>query len=400
LSPASLVAGRDWSGRKCAHRAGLVDDGGWHMRCTGARHQPATTEKTMKPFKTMSLVLVLAFASAAAGCAGQEPGPGDDDGGDDTSGDDQPPGDDDVGYTTPTGKYAVRSEFDLATNLPGTVGAIVNGLIDATDGPDDPGRWLCDTAADQLSSGTLQDLAHAACAVAGGYINDQLLAIAPDFVDTIIDLAADFGQIAKQFGLDSELEVAIQSDAFVGTHTVKAINFRLDEQDNVFALADYGMGEVEAAGLGMTWAETGRLGIGAHDIPLSYGAILRIGLDELLIPRIDPLATDLADMLLGLVDCDAVGAAMADAIGFGSSGTYASACESGLEAGAGLIYSQIDGLEGTVIQFGLSGGEARAADTNGDYKVDELTRGEWAGTTSVGGLEAPLSDATFAGSRM
>jgi hypothetical protein len=351
----------------------------------------------MKSSTNLTLALVLAFVSAAAGCAGS--GTGDDVVGDDV-GDDMPPGDDDVDEpTSPVGTYQVQSEFDMATGLPGTVGTIVNGFIDATDGADDPGRWLCDLAADQLD-GTWGDIAHGACSLAGGYINDRLLEIAPDFVDTLIALGNDFGQIARNFGLRSQLEVTGSGTSFMSTHTTTGINFKLDNVDHVFALTAYGMENIVAPNVAVTYDTTGVLTIAGHEIPLAYGSVLRIGLDELIIPALDPFADGLGELLANQVDCYQVGIALQDAIGFGSVSMYEDACESGLEAGANLVYSQLANLDSTAFKFGISGGEARATDTNGDRKVDEITRGEWTGNLDVAGSQAPLTDAKFTGSRM
>src|SRR5262245_6906230 len=139
--------------------------------------------------------------------------------------------------------------------------------------------------------------------------------------------------------------------------------------------------------------------IAAHAIPLSYGSVLRVGLDELLIPAIDPLADGLGDLLHGQVDCDAVGDAIYDAIGFGSPGTFASACDAGLDAAAGLVYDKLNDLDGAACEFGIAG-EARATDTDGDDNVDEISRGEWTGTVTLAGTAAPLTNAKFAGARM
>jgi hypothetical protein len=350
----------------------------------------------MKSYKSISIAIVLAFASAAAGCAGSDVVPPGDD---EPPGDDTPPGDDDVDPpTSPAGKYAMGSEFDMATGLPGTVGDVVNGFIDATDGPDDPGRWLCDMAADQIG-GTIGDIVHGACAVAGGYINDRLLEIAPDFVDTLVQLGNDFGQIAKNFGLRSELEVTASGTAFMSKHTVNAMNFKLDSVDHVFAFADYGMAPIPVDNVGVTYTTTGQLTIAQHEIPLAYGSVLRVGLDELIIPAIDPLADGLGELLQNQVDCYEVGWAIYDAIGFGSVSTFESACDAGLLAGANLVYAQINGLDSTAAKFGITG-SARATDTNADQRVDEIRSGEWTGTLELAGNQSPLVNATFAGARM
>jgi len=352
----------------------------------------------MKTPSNLSLALVLAVASAAAGCSGSHTG---DDTmvGDDT--DPPPPGDDDVDPpppVSPEGRYQLQSEYDMAAGLPGTVGTIVNGFIDATDGPDDPGRYLCDLAADQLG-GTWGDIAHGACSLAGGYINDRLLEIAPDFVSTLVQLGNDFGQIARNFGLQSELTVTAAGTAFTSTHVTTGVNFRLDGTDHIYAFTAYGMQNITVPGVGITWETTGRMTIAQHEIPLSYGSVLRIGMDELLVPMLDPTADNLNELFHHQVDCDAVGQAIYDAIGFGSVSTFSAACDSGLDAAANLAYSQLAGLDSSAVKYQIAG-ECAATDTNADYKVDTIAHGAWTGTLEMGGQQTPLSDATFRGSRM
>lgn len=353
----------------------------------------------MKTPSNLSLALVLAVTSAAAGCSGSNT-PGDDTMvGDDNT--DPPPGDDDVDPpppTSPVGRYQLQSEFDMASGLPGTVGDIVNGFIDATDGPDDPGRYLCDLAADQLS-GTWGTIAHGACSLAGGYINDRLLEIAPDFVDTLIQLGNDFGQIARNFGLQSELTVTEAGAAFTSNHVTTGVNFKLDGVDHIYAFTAYGLQNVTVANVGITYEQTGRMTIAQHEIPLSYGSVLRIGLDELLVPMLDPTADNLNELFHNQVDCDAVGQAIYDAIGFGSVSTFASACDAGLDAAANLAYSKLADLDNAAVKYQVAG-ECAATDTNADYKVDTIAHGNWTGMLDVAGQASPLSDATFRGSRM
>jgi len=44
--------------------------------------------------------------------------------------------------TTRPASTPMRSNFDLATNAPGKVGEVVNTIIAATDGGDDPANWI------------------------------------------------------------------------------------------------------------------------------------------------------------------------------------------------------------------------------------------------------------------
>ena len=124
----------------------------------------------------------------------------------------------------------------------------------------------------------------------------------------------------------------------------------------------------------------------------------------LIIPAIDPTASDLNTLLANLVDCAAVGQAINNALedqfGYGGgASTWAAACTGGLAYGASTLYSKIDSIDESALEFGLTGA-AKAVDKNNDSMVDTIQTGKWNGTLTYGGSPAPLADATFIGSRM
>ena len=76
------------------------------------------------------------------------------------------------------------------------------------------------------------------------------------------------------------------------------------------------------------------------------------------------------------------------------------ACTAGLTLAASFLYSEIDNnIDASALEFDING-TAKAIDKNNDEKVDALQTGKWAGTLSYSGSPAPLSTATFTGSRM
>jgi hypothetical protein len=123
-----------------------------------------------------------------------------------------------------------------------------------------------------------------------------------------------------------------------------------------------------------------------------------------IIPAVSPSATNLQTLLTSLVNCQAVGQAINDAlasqIGFGGgAGTWATACNAGLAYGAQTLYTKIDSIDSSALEFGLVG-VAKAVDKNNDSKVDTLQTGKWTGTLSYGNSPSPLAAATFVGTRM
>ncbi|HEX5061215.1 MAG TPA: hypothetical protein VFV99_17735 [Kofleriaceae bacterium] len=335
---------------------------------------------------------LLALGVTAAGCAADAPNVGDDD---DGGGSGSGSGSETVPLTA-EGKYKMTSTFDVATNMPGTAGAVINQIIDATDSADDPTHWILDQLVAQLPSGSFKNTVQQAIPFVSGYLNDRLLDVAPDFVVTIRDMGNKFGQIARNFGTLETLEVGANGQA---TKTVTGVHFVVDQLELDYAFADYGVQPVSVPSVVVQLEPTGRLSIGEHKVPLAYGKVLRIALDEMVIPMIDPSAVTLEDVLKNVVNCHAVGQYTYDALGIGSPSTFESACLGGLKAGANAIYNQMGKVDSVALEFGLTG-IAKGVDKNHDGKLDQIQTGAWTGTLAYGGAGAPLAAAKFVGERM
>ena len=345
--------------------------------------------------KNLIALLALALGTTAAGCAADAPDGPDGPGGGSGSGS----GEEEVTPTDATGKYSMRSNFDLATNAPGKVGEVVNTIIAATDGGDDPANWILEQVIAKMPNGTVKTLLNGARPFVAGYLNERLLDFAPDFVTTMVQVGNDFGQMAKNFGTNETLDVSGSVGAYTSVHTVTGAHFKIDNVESDLAFSTYMMPNVAVPAVGVTLSATGQFGVADHKVPLTYGKILKVGLDGVLIPMINPAATNLGQLLQGLVDCNQVGTLVASQIGGFGAGAITTACNLGLVAGAGVIYAKIDGIDGSALEFGLTG-TARAIDSNGDKKIDKIQTGTWAGTMSYAGTPSPLSAATFYGERM
>ncbi len=344
---------------------------------------------------SLSLTMLLtlgALGASVAGCA-TSPSVDDDDGNGSGSGSDM---DDPSVPLTAEGTYAVTSQFDIATNMPGTAGQVINQIIDATDSPDDPTHWILDQLIAQLPAGSIKNTLSGSVPYVAGYLNDRLLDVAPDFVTTVRDLGNKFGQIARKFGTLETLEVGANGQA---TKTVNGVHFEVDSLELDYMFKDYNIADVQVAGVAVTLETSGKLAIGEHTVPLSYGKVMRIALDEMVIPLINPSAVGLEDVLKDVVDCHAVGQYVYEAIDIGSPSTFESACLAGLKGGANAIYAQMAKVDSVALEFGLTG-IAKAVDKNHDGKADQLQTGAWAGTLAYGGAGAPLAAATFTGTRM
>ncbi len=347
----------------------------------------------MKTTNSLFLALTLIVGAAATGCA-TDASNGGDTGGDPNPGGGSGGSDDAPHATNLAGKYAMRSTYDLATNMPGKIGTAANIFIAATDDPDDPTNWLLEQMINAMPNGTVKTFLNGARGYVSGYLNDQLLNWAPDFVSTMVQVGADFGYMTKHFGMNETLEVTGANDALTSTHTVNGMHFKFGNQERDFAFADYGVANVSVQNVALTFDATGRLTVAQHQVPLHFGQVLRIALDNGIIPLVDTNATDLTTLFRDKIDCYAVGGYVADAVGFGSASTYESACIAGLGAGANYLYGQIADIDTDALNFGIAG-TARAVDSNNDGNADKIQTGVWTGNLSYAGTPAPLSTATF-----
>jgi hypothetical protein len=345
----------------------------------------------------LAVVTALALVTTAA-CGGADPsGMGGGDGGGsggDGSGDPSRPLD-------PSGTYALHSTFDLATNMPGTAGAVVNAFINATDSADDPSRWIVDQILAKLKDGTAKSLLQGLEDVGVGALNDELKKVTPDFVSTMIQVGQDFGDLARNVGLDETLTLTPSQAAgtYLATHTVTGVHYVLGNQSGDLLFTNYQLPNVEVSSIAVTMDPTGQLTIAAHDVPLSYGKLLKLGLDAAIIPMIDPSAHDLNSLLTHVVDCAAVGQTIADFIHFSSAaGALQLACTEGLAFGTSAVYAQITGIDTSALEFSING-SARAVDRDNNRQIDHIQTGTWAGTLAYGTTPTPLIPAAFFGER-
>src|SRR5262249_50273814 len=152
--------------------------------------------------------------------------------------------------------------------------------------------------------------------------------------------------------LNETFDVAKAGEAYTSVNTVLGAHFKIDTVETDVAFADYQVPNVIANNVGVTMDVYGKLTIADHKLPISYGKVLRIGLDAVIIPMIDSNAANLDQLLADKIDCQAVGQGIADALGFGTASAFASACTSGLHVGAQTIYSKITDIDASVLEFG------------------------------------------------
>lgn len=300
-----------------------------------------------------------------------------------------------------TGTFAVRSVFSMTAPPSSATGVLVE-LAGATDGPDDPSRFLVDRLVARLPEGQAQVVAAAVAPYLAAYVQQRIDSFAPELAPGLRALADGVNRIARRFGTIATLRIEAQEtiDAppqLQVTHTFTGIV----ADDVVVAFAPIGMADLTARTTA-TLLRLGepspspspagapeRLSISEHAVAFPYGALLRLGVDRAVVPRAVPGAHDLADAFDRLVDCDRLGEHVADYLGIGSPELYASACSVALVRLAAEIYTRLDVPD---VELSIAG-HARAVDVDRDARVDALDAGVWTGRLG----EAPLAPSSFDG---
>jgi hypothetical protein len=310
----------------------------------------------------------------------------------------------------PAGTYDLISTYSLAAP-PDAAARVLDELLAATDGPDDPSRYLIDLMIAKLPEGRARTYADALAPYVAAYVNERIDEVAPQFAGGARGLSVGLSRIAHRFGTLEELvidgsrdTVATHAEAQAGAsrhgvwRTVTGLRFDAASDAGLEAATAV---DVRFAPLGMpdTAATTQVVHVGSslmfdrHAIALPYRALLRLGFDFAVVPSVVPGTHDLARALVTLVDCEHLGSLVADWVGLGSPSLYEQGCTVGLTALAARIYARIDAIDAESVALELTG-TAHASDADGDLRVDALATGTW-----TGAFAGALVDGRFAGER-
>lgn len=282
----------------------------------------------------------------------------------------------------PAGRFAVRSSITLAAP-PAAVTDVLAELTTATDGPDDPSRYLINLVIDRLPAGYIKTFAVEAAPFLAAYVTARISSAAPRFVPGVRALVDGLGRTARRIDTLEHVEIDPSGRVY---RTIQGLRF---EGTDVY-FADVGLADVTVTTTALVAGEG--LVIAAHTAGVAYGPLLRLGLDRAVIPAVVPGARDLAGALHGLVDCTRLGALLAEAVGLGPARLYADACTVGLTRVAARIYDQLPALDAAPISLEVTGA-ARAIDHDGNGTMDAFADGRWVGTFD----RAPLGAAIFEG---
>lgn len=269
----------------------------------------------------------------------------------------------------PAGSFAVRSSISLAAP-PSAMTEVLGELTAATDGPDDPSRYLIDLVIDRLPEGQIKTFATSLAPYVAAYVTLRIASAAPRFSPGVRVLVDGLARTAQRIATIERIEI---DRAGRMERTIEGLRF---DTVDVY-LADVGLPDVtgsanvHVAGEGIV--------IGAHSAAIAYGELVRLGFDRAVVPSVVAGARDLSGALQGLVDCAKLGELIAEAIGIGSPSLYGGACTIGLTTAAAKIYAQLPALDARPLTLTVAG-TARAIDHEGDGTMDAFEDGRWIGT--------------------
>jgi hypothetical protein len=310
----------------------------------------------------------------------------------------------------PSGRYAVTSSYALASPPP-TAADVLAELVAASDGPDDPSRFLIDRMIERLPDGSTKTYATAIAPYVAAYLNQRVTSVAPHFVDGSRALSAGMARVAQRFGTSELLDIGdegptveISGSPAAGGHvhvttsrwlarTIVGLRFDLHAGRDVADVRFASLGLPDIATKTLVTLDGDRLAIVGHTASLPYNSLLRLGLDFAVIPDVVPGAHDLSQALVALVDCNQLGAIVSDYVGLGSPSFYATGCSVALTTLASRIYDRIAAIDAAALPLELVGA-ARAVDSDGDGPMDAITAGTWTGT-----LAGTAVTGNFEGSR-
>jgi hypothetical protein len=290
--------------------------------------------------------------------------------------------------TSPVGVFAVTSTLDF--HVPDAAAPALQTLLAATDGPDDPARFVVDRLVALLPDGSVKTIADAAAPFVAAYVNARLSDLAPRLVTGLDGLATGLARIATHLGTVETLRIDAGG---AGVRMITGVRFEVGNAVTVVPLAAAGLTDL-VAGVRVTLDASGQVAISEHEHALPYGAILRLGLDRAVAPSVAPTAGDLAGALGALLDCDQLGIVIANRVGLGSATLYGAACRAAMTALAAEVDAQLAAIDRVPLGIEVAG-TAMGYDGNGDGVMDELDAGRWTGSVFTSSDREPIDAASF-----
>lgn len=264
------------------------------------------------------------------------------------------------------GRYEVVESFDVTEGLPTALDMtlrILHGLAD------DPASFVVEFVRDLDSvPGWVESVLDfgPSRAVVIGLLRDVLSRVhLPGYVTELLDLGRDLDIALADMTLAGELEFPEPNEfgEGMGTHSLRSMRVPVDGmivERNISATTEV---QIQVAST-ITLPE--------HSLDVSFGQLVEIILNDVLLPRLPGSPDNLGDLVSGLLDCRAIADSLA-----GDSSTTASVVNSVCELGSTFIGAYLEDQITSLWSFETLNlqGTADLEDTDGDYDRDVIRNG-------------------------
>lgn len=284
------------------------------------------------------------------------------------------------------GDYSLDSRFNPLGGDDGVAQVIV--LFDEmTDDLNDPGTWLVDVLLDELDSSLVSGAVGLARPSLDGWIKSLMLqGTAADYVQNAQEIASQLRSYSESVITRSELRIRpwTEDGSYRATHELMSMVAMVGGTKFEKTLAALGMPAMSSQNVYLARTDNGELAIDDHELELPYGVMALATLEEAIVPMVEPGASSVHELLTTFVDCQMIGASIANYIGIGSPTTYDGPCNAAMSTAAAHVESTLLNLDAAAPAILNLNGFARFADGNADGEVDELIGGNWYGSLTVG----------------
>ena len=173
-------------------------------------------------------------------------------------------------------------------------------------------------------------------------------------------------------------------------HTLDSIIWLHGSWAKTYNLQQLGIVPPKATGVEVTPLNGSGVSIEQHTLDLPMGQLLKLGINGMLIPKLQPGATNFQQFLAANVNCQMVGNSIAQLAGLGSGSTWATYCDLAVAAAAKVVDDKLDDIDSAGAKLDISG-QGTLVDTNSDGTYEAIQNGLWSGSFTINSATAVIS---------
>jgi hypothetical protein len=329
----------------------------------------------------------------------------------------------------PAGSYTVLNTFDFTDAIPGTLGDVINGLVQffGTRNQEREIAGLLFDVIERIARDFGGGLAGLAVNLLRDWLEDELNDVingwidndAPDWVRDFFTIGQDIVGIVAEMEVVSRMRISKprRDGTFDGSQNWIGLAFywRLpceNDPDPQCGRYEFTMDEIAAAaeGIQLVFGQfTGRIHsynqgiIDLHTMDLQYGRLIMFVLNNIILPFIADGATNLRDALLNLANCPGFANRATGGRGHlriaGINIVSRDRIEQWCTGGIGIVGDAASAIIGRLrVDTRLSvQGEMVFLEETDDLQVDAIENGTWTGVIRTADDEGPPFAGTFVG---